>query len=197
MACSIEGCEGSPIVARGYCGAHYRRFRRHGDPLGGGTSRGAPRAFIDKALAQETDDCIIWPYGKKEGYGFLNDGSGGTVTASRLICTLAHGEPPAEGMEAAHSCGNRPCCNKRHLRWATCTENNADKIEHGTLLRGEAVPTSRFTDGEVMDMRRRHAGGESQASIGRSYGIGATHVRRIVTGEFWSHLPIVERNAAA
>lgn len=32
MICSIEGCE-KPSSKRGYCNAHYIRFRRHGNPL--------------------------------------------------------------------------------------------------------------------------------------------------------------------
>jgi hypothetical protein len=31
--CSIEGC-GNPHNASGWCGMHYQRFKRHGDPLG-------------------------------------------------------------------------------------------------------------------------------------------------------------------
>jgi len=32
--CSIEGCE-RLVKTRGWCGAHYKRWKRHGDPLGG------------------------------------------------------------------------------------------------------------------------------------------------------------------
>ena len=32
--CSIEGCD-SKVKARGWCGKHYHRFQRHGDPLRG------------------------------------------------------------------------------------------------------------------------------------------------------------------
>lgn len=34
MTCTITGCR-KPRVARGWCEGHYRRWRRHGDPLGG------------------------------------------------------------------------------------------------------------------------------------------------------------------
>ena len=32
--CTIDGCEGKP-VGRGWCSAHWQRWRNHGDPLGG------------------------------------------------------------------------------------------------------------------------------------------------------------------
>ena len=32
--CIVTGCI-DPAIARGWCNAHYRRWRRHGDPLGG------------------------------------------------------------------------------------------------------------------------------------------------------------------
>lgn len=37
--CSIEGCERASR-ARGWCNAHWKRWQRHGDPLGGGTAVG-------------------------------------------------------------------------------------------------------------------------------------------------------------
>jgi hypothetical protein len=36
--CSIEGC-GKPLEAKGYCKAHYRKFKLYGDPLAGRTKR--------------------------------------------------------------------------------------------------------------------------------------------------------------
>jgi hypothetical protein len=35
--CTVDGC-GDPARGRGYCNLHYRRWRRHGDPLGGNAS---------------------------------------------------------------------------------------------------------------------------------------------------------------
>lgn len=36
--CSIDGCT-KPVIARGWCTAHWTRWKRHGDPLAGGVSR--------------------------------------------------------------------------------------------------------------------------------------------------------------
>ena len=36
--CSVEGCENRGDIRKGLCNLHYRRWKRHGDPLGGGAS---------------------------------------------------------------------------------------------------------------------------------------------------------------
>lgn len=36
--CTIDGCQ-KPVLARGWCSAHWTRWKRHGDPLGGGVER--------------------------------------------------------------------------------------------------------------------------------------------------------------
>lgn len=46
VRCVIEGCEGS-VVARGWCEAHYDRWRRYGDPTTG------VRPVYDAAMARE------------------------------------------------------------------------------------------------------------------------------------------------
>lgn len=38
-SCSIDGCGKRAINSRGWCNAHYHRWQRHGDPLGGGKTR--------------------------------------------------------------------------------------------------------------------------------------------------------------
>ena len=79
-------------------------------------------------------DCLLWPYGKNSsGYGQTSIESGGKlVTASRIMCMLAHGEPEHHMLDAAHSCGNRPCVNPNHLRWATPEQNMQDTRLHKT-----------------------------------------------------------------
>ena len=92
--------------------------------------------FLLRAMSFETDECILWPWGTQTGYGsFFKDKK--RALAHIFVCHGAHGEPPTTKHEVAHSCGVRKCINKRHLRWATKSENMADKLIHGTHNRGE------------------------------------------------------------
>lgn len=60
--CSIDGC-GKRVNSRGWCKAHYVRFLRHGDPLGG-VHYLAGVAWLDAHVHHSDDECLIWPFGK-------------------------------------------------------------------------------------------------------------------------------------
>ena len=179
-----------PRLARGYCRLHYDRWKRHGDPHAGvskAAPNGAPLAFLMDSLSQETDACIEWPFCRHpDGYGKLKYGDA-IAYASRVVCTLAHGEPPTSAHEAAHSCCNRPCINKRHLRWATSTENKADMVGHGTRIFGERAATAVLRTHEVAAIRRM-LGSKPQAQIGRDFGVSAQTIRFIKIRRTWRHL---------
>lgn len=57
-SCSIDGCE-KPVLARGWCSAHWTRWKRHGDPLGGGTPR---QPLGDRCQAD--DECPNPPFSR-------------------------------------------------------------------------------------------------------------------------------------
>lgn len=102
------------------------RVRRRNAP------KGAPMAFLEGALATETDACIVFPFGRNaDGYARLANDEYGHVIA----CERTHGPRPTPVHVVAHSCGNPPCVNKRHLRWATPAENADDSARHGTNRR--------------------------------------------------------------
>ena len=189
--CAVDGCD-KPSYVRGWCNAHYRRWRTHGDPLGGRPSLdGEPlRYFHEVVLAYDGDECLLWPYAK-DGPGYAKLWHDGKVrTVSRLVCEHFIGVPPTPAHEAAHSCGkgNLGCVAKRHLRWATPTENHADKVAHGTTNRGERQGASKLTEDQVIEIRAL-CGFISQSVIADRFGIDQSTVSDIKRRKRWAWLP--------
>ena len=191
--CSISGCK-KPIKGLGYCGPHYKRLLRHGDPTAGRASHaepGAPLAFImDTALPHVGDDCLIWPFANRGcGYGSVEYG-GYNWLAHRLVCTLAHGEPPSPDQNiAAHSCGkgHEGCVSPKHLRWASMAENSADRLLHGTDLRGEKSPNAKITEAQAREIIRLR-GKVRQVDLAKRFGISQAHISKIQIGGCWDWL---------
>lgn len=142
--------------------------------------------FLDMQ-AQETDDCILWPYSpNNKGYGRVSVG-GDMKYVHRLSCILAHGEPAtAAHTDAAHSCRSRNCMNPRHLRWATVKENCADKQADGTSNRGVQNGSARLAEGDVLAIRRHpHA---KRTVVSRWYSVHPSTISLILSRTNWKWL---------
>lgn len=192
-ACAIENCKGNAHTdakgSRGYCSLHYARLARHGDPLGGRTGRGEARKFLENAMRYDGDECLIWPFSKNNnGYAVIKVPSGKMRSAARVICEHVHGMP-TKGEEAAHSCGNGNigCINKKHLRWASPSENQRDRVNHGTSNRGEQHGLSKLTAQDVIAIRASAATSTYRELSGK-YGVCAQHICDIVNRKIWKWL---------
>lgn len=188
--CSIPDCA-NPYRSKGWCEKHYRRWRKHGGPLAGGTSpRGEARRFFEEiVLAYEGDECLPWPYAKDAaGYGKIRF-DGRLHTVSRLVCERVNGPPPTPEHEAAHSCGkgHEACCTKRHLSWKTHLANIADTIAHGTRARGDRQGSSKLTEVDVIQIRAL-AGTMPQRKLAERFGINQVQVSRIHRRTTWAWL---------
>lgn len=131
--CSVAGCE-KPAKTKGMCDQHHSRLVRHGDPLAGRVERGATQRWIADNADFNSDECLIWPFARaSHGYGVTSFG-GRHALAHRVMCEKVHGPAPTRQHEAAHSCGkgHEGCVNPKHLRWATKSENALDAMGHGT-----------------------------------------------------------------
>jgi hypothetical protein len=193
--CSIEGCEGdaNPYAkgARGMCGRHYTRWRRHGDPQSGYADKMEATNWLHNTAVPYTgDDCLTWPF-RKNIYGRAVIGSEGrSKQAHRWICEIVHGEPPTPKHHAAHSCGkgHEACVNPNHLRWATAKENFADKVVHGTNQCGERHGCAKLTEEQVLEIRRRSAAGETNAALSKEFGVVPSAIWNIFNRKRWAHL---------
>ena len=148
--------------------------------------------WIDLHKGHDGDECLIWPYARDAdtGYGRVNVG-GRIMTASRVMCASAHGQPPNDTDRAAHSCGNGHlgCVHPGHLRWRSPSQNTREKHDHGTMTVGERNPAAKLTADTVRLIRREYgAGGISLADVGRRYGVSGRTVSDVVRGVTWGHV---------
>lgn len=188
--CDVPGCD-KPHEARGYCSAHYDKLKKYGDPLHSlvSTAPGEPLSFLQSLVGHDGDGCVLWPFARyPSGYGEINDG-GTPKNAHRIMCVLAHGEPPTPDHVAAHSCGNgfAGCVNPRHLRWATQSENENDKVLHGTSNRGERSGSAKLTESDVRAIRSLE-GRMTQQEIADKFGVHLMTVNSILRRRNWGWL---------
>lgn len=185
--CSIDGC-GKKHMARGWCAAHYRRWGRNADPLAGGTAPGEPlRFFTDIIVPYEGDDCLIWPYSRNnKGYAIMA-ADGRDVLTHRQTCVAVYGSPPTPKHQAAHLCGkgHEGCVNPRHLSWKTRSENEADKVIHGTSNRGERCGASKLTEADVREIRVM-LGTRTHAEIAKLFAVSRQTVSAIHARKRWA-----------
>lgn len=124
--CSIDGCE-NKHDARGYCKSHWRRWKRHGDPLAKGV-RGRPafEGTREEFFWQNTSitkRCWIWSGAKDSlGYGRIKIDGSQIELAHRYSYEL-HKGPIASEMFIDHLCHTPSCVNPNHLREATHQQN--------------------------------------------------------------------------
>lgn len=143
------------------------------------------RWLTSVALKWANDDCLLYPFGLGgHGYGQATV-DGQKVLAHRFVCAAFNGTPPSAKHDAAHSCGNKRCVNGRHLRWATRTENEADKLGHGRRLRGESHSLAKLTEGQVLAIRSTQG---VQRQIAAKYGVTQQTVSDIKRGRRWGWL---------
>lgn len=189
MTCAVESCA-RDAVALGFCKPHWHRFKRYGDPEAGKYREGEGPAWLAAHVGYEGDECLIWPFGRNgRGYGAVGF-RGKRVGAHRAMCILAHGEPPADRPEAAHSCGrgHEGCVNPRHLAWKSSAQNQRDRVTHGTDARGAKNKRARLSEGQVREIRRRLAAGESNTALAADFDITHYAVSAIKRRRTWAWL---------
>ena len=191
--CSIPECC-KPAEKRGWCGKHYQRWRVNGDPnVVKQVPSGTCMRWIEEHVDYSGDGCLIWPYSRRStGYAQINIGNR-PVPATRVMCAMVHGEPPAPNLDAAHSCGkgHTGCIHPKHLRWATRSENLLEKRLHGTISLGEKASSAVLTEAQVKDIVAM-AKVSSERKIAKSFGVHRATINCILSGRSWSWLTGIE-----
>lgn len=114
--CSVPECN-SRHRSRGWCGRHYDRWRRRGDPLA--VSRSEADRFWEKV--NKTEACWLWTGSLAGGYGRFW-ANGHMISAHRWAYEAANGPIP-DGLELDHLCRTLVCVQASHLEAVTHREN--------------------------------------------------------------------------
>lgn len=119
--------------------------------------------------------CVtLYRHNKKKGF-----------LVNRLVCAAFYGAPPDGDYHAAHADGDRGNNRVSNLRWASRSENEADKEAHGTRLRGEDHASSKLTEKDVAAIR---ADARPQSQIAKDYGVSQSLVCMVRTRKVWAHV---------
>ena len=147
-------------------------------------------AFLLKTVSDNPAGCVFWPFNRNtQGYGLIWI-DGRKQPAHRVVCKMRHGSPPTSLHQAAHNCGNGAlgCMSPGCVRWATRSENEADKIAHGTSNRGQRSHLSKLSHDQVRSVILKVAERVPYTVIADEFSISAQTVGDIAKGRSWKHI---------
>lgn len=181
--CKYDGC-GKDATSHGWCGMHWSRIRRHGDP-------GHERETLAERLARRSErdsstGCLLWTGAVKgkDGYG-LTSWEGGDL-AHRAAYTLAYGSIPT-GALVCHRCDVPNCIEPTHLFLGSVADNNRDREKKGRgwVPRGEQHYRARLTEDDVRAIRQAYADGETIKSLAGRYDYSPGAMGMLVHRKIW------------
>lgn len=118
-----------------------------------------------------------------------NDGAARHNYLHRTVLRVFKGEPDF-GLQGAHGDGDKSNNRLNNLRWATPTENAADKALHGTLLFGSLSPHAKLNEVLAASIKRRLDQGERQCDVAESLQVPVSRVANIAQNKTWKHVEV-------
>lgn len=130
---------------------------------------------------------IMTPGNGGRGYAkvdFRKDGRYWPVYVHVAVLAAFVGERPAKH-EGAHNNGLLRDNRLSNLAWKTHGDNEADKLAHGTRLRGTSHPNARLTRSDVVRIRATDA---PAGELAFEHGVTENHIRAIRRHRYWQHV---------
>jgi hypothetical protein len=133
----------------------------------------------------------ISPFKNARGYlrvSLRDSGARSKRTVHSLVLEAFIGPRPG-GMQSRHLNGNKADNRPENLTWGTAKQNIADKRAHGTQPLGSECVSAKLDERDVIEIRRRNAGGEAAASIVMDFPVALSTVCRVINRDTWAWMP--------
>lgn len=135
---------------------------------------------------------VLRPWDGGRGYlcVTLHRGDGRPRSARVHVLVLeAFDRPrPTSKHQARHLDGNSRRNIPSNLSWGSAIENAADRVLHGTQVRGERQHLARLTEADVMRARDLARAGWTYEELAVKYGVARSNIHDACIGVSWSHL---------
>lgn len=134
--------------------------------------------------------CLEWQLAvsASTGYGKVKF-RGRPLDAHRAMWIATNGQIE-DGLFVMHSCDNRRCVRIEHLSLGTQAQNMQDASRKGRVVAvphlGEASPKAKLTTQQVVEIKKRIAGGEQLVEIARDLPVTYSALSKIKRGVSWS-----------
>jgi hypothetical protein len=122
-----------------------------------------------------------------EGYAALNIWQARKLVRFKvhvLVIEAFVGPRPA-GLVVRHLNGCRTDNRRENLAWGTRSENCADMVTHGTVLRGSKSKSAKLTAEQVLRIRASTENGQTLAT---TYGVSKNAISHVRRGRSWAWL---------
>jgi hypothetical protein len=96
--------------------------------------------------------------------------------------------PRPPGAEVRHGDGQKQNCHADNLSYGTHSENENDKLLHGTRHRGESSVSAKLTEADVLKIRSLR--GVPQQELADTYGVTFSNISAIQLRKSWRHVSV-------
>lgn len=138
-------------------------------------------SLLDRTVASPNGCRLFTGCTQGNGYGRVRM-FGKTEYAHRLMYQLVHGDIP-EGMDVCHWCDVRGCINPQHLFLGTRADNMADAVRKNRQAKGFALPHTKLSDGQRLEITARAKLGEPYETIAKDFGVCRQHIGQIAINQ--------------
>lgn len=190
--CKVDGCISNLRGGLGYCGKHYQRFKKYGDPNKGIKLQGSLEErfwrFVNKS---DENSCWNWVGQKINGYGRISLGAKSLASdgSHRVSWKMHNKQDIPKGMFVMHSCDNPSCVNPKHLSLGTPKDNSQDMIAKGR--KKIVIPIGEQNGKSIINpeiVRFIRSSDLSHAELARQLNISNGCVRSVRSKRTWKHI---------